>query len=55
MKAGDVETVGRVFREDGIGLLLGSWNAIVLALFYHAYIWVHMYCTEDPDMRILYK
>ena len=39
----------------GIGLLLGSWNAIVLALFYHAYIWVHMYCTEDPDMRILYK
>lgn len=39
----------------GIGLLTGSWNAIVLALFYHAYIWVHMYCTEDPDMRILYK
>ena len=39
----------------GIGLLLGSWNAIVLALFYHAYIWVHMYCTEDPDMRVLYK
>ncbi|MEO1920107.1 MAG: methyltransferase [Paracoccaceae bacterium] len=39
----------------GIGLLLGSWNALVLALFYHAYIWVHMYCTEDPDMRILYK
>jgi protein-S-isoprenylcysteine O-methyltransferase Ste14 len=39
----------------GIGLMLGSWNAIILALFYHAYIWVHMYCTEDPDMRILYK
>ena len=39
----------------GIGLLLGSWNALVLALFYHAYIWVHMYCTEEPDMRILYK
>ena len=39
----------------GIALLLGSWNAMVLALFYHAYIWVHMYCTEDPDMRILYK
>lgn len=39
----------------GIGLLLGSWNALVLALFYHAYIWVHMYSTEDPDMRILYK
>ena len=39
----------------GFGLLLGSWNALVLALFYHAYIWVHMYCTEDPDMRILYN
>ncbi|MEE9452754.1 MAG: methyltransferase [Paracoccaceae bacterium] len=39
----------------GIGLLLGSWNALVLALFYHAYIWVHMYCTEDPDMQVLYR
>ncbi len=38
----------------GIALVLGSWNALVLALFYHSYIWVHMYCTEDPDMRILY-
>jgi len=38
----------------GIAILLSSWNALVLALFYHAYIWVHMYCTEDPDMRILY-
>ena len=24
------------------------------ALFQHAYIWVHMYCTEAPDMRRLY-
>lgn len=39
----------------GIALLTGSWNALVLALFNHAYIWVHMYCTEDPDMRIIYK
>jgi hypothetical protein len=38
----------------GIALLTGSWNALVLALFNHAYIWVHMYCTEDPDMRIIY-
>ena len=30
----------------GIALLTGSWNALVLALFNHAYIWVHMYCTE---------
>lgn len=34
----------------GIALLFGSWNALVLALFQHAYIWVHMYCTEAPDM-----
>jgi hypothetical protein len=39
----------------GIALLTGSWNAVVLALFQHAYIWVHMYCTEDPDMQILYN
>ncbi len=38
----------------GIALLTGSWNALVLALFNHAYIWVHMYCTEEPDMRIIY-
>ncbi len=38
----------------GLALMLGSWNALVVALFYHAYIWVHMYCTEDPDMKILY-
>jgi hypothetical protein len=37
-----------------IALLFGSWNALVLALFQHAYIWVHMYCTEAPDMRRLY-
>lgn len=38
----------------GIALLCGSWNALVLALFQHAYIWVHMYCTETPDMRWIY-
>jgi len=37
-----------------IALLFGSWNALVVALFQHAYIWVHMYCTEAPDMRRLY-
>lgn len=37
-----------------IALLTGSWNAMILALFQHAYIWVHMYCTEDPDMKIIY-
>ena len=38
----------------GIALLFGSWNALALALFQHAYIWVHMYCTEAPDMRFIY-
>lgn len=38
----------------GIALLFDSWNALVLALFQHAYIWVHMYCTEKPDMRWIY-
>jgi len=38
----------------GIALLCGSWNALVLALFQHCYIWVHMYCTEKPDMEWIY-
>lgn len=38
----------------GIALLFGSWNALVVALFQHAYIWVHMYCTEAPDMTRIY-
>jgi len=38
-----------------IALLLQSRAALVYALFQHAYIWVHMYCTEGPDMRILYE
>ena len=38
----------------GIALLFGSWNALVVALFQHVYIWVHMYYTEKPDMARLY-
>jgi len=38
----------------GIALLCNSWNALVLALFQHSYIWVHMYCTEKPDMEWIY-
>jgi hypothetical protein len=38
-----------------VGLLAGSRAALVTALFQHAYIWVHMYCTENPDMEILYN
>ena len=37
-----------------IAFITNSWNAIVVALFQHAYIWVHMYCTESPDMRWIY-
>lgn len=37
-----------------IALLTGSRAALVSALFQHAYIWVHMYCTENPDMEIIY-
>jgi len=38
----------------GIALLFNSWNALIVALFQHAYIWVHMYCTEAPDMARIY-
>ncbi|MDJ0629862.1 MAG: methyltransferase [Rhodobacter sp.] len=38
----------------GIALMFGSWNALVAAAFQHAYIWVHMHCTEAPDMRWIY-
>ena len=37
-----------------IGLLMHSRAALAAALFQHAYVWVHMYCTEQPDMRVIY-
>ncbi|MDG2340702.1 MAG: methyltransferase [Paracoccaceae bacterium] len=37
-----------------IALIFNSWNALIVALFQHTYIWVHMYCTEQPDMRRIY-
>lgn len=37
-----------------ITLLIGSQAALSVALFQHAYIWVHHYCTEKPDMDIIY-
>ena len=36
------------------GLLLLSKGALIVALFNHAYIWVHYYCTERPDMKKIY-
>jgi len=37
-----------------IALLARSHVALVVALFQHAYIWVHYFCTEEPDMRLMY-
>jgi len=36
------------------GLLLFSKAALLAALFNHIYIWVHFYCTEQPDMQTIY-
>jgi len=36
------------------GLLLFSKAALVVAIFNHLYIWVHYYCTERPDMQVIY-
>ena len=36
------------------GLLLFSKAALVVALFNHIYIWIHYYCTERPDMKVIY-
>jgi len=37
-----------------IALLTNSWAALTACLFQHAYIWVHWYGTEQPDMQLLY-
>ena len=37
-----------------IALLLHSRAGLAIALFQHAYIWVHVYCTEEPDMRKIF-
>lgn len=36
------------------GLLLLSEAALIVALFNHLYIWVHYFCTERPDMDVIY-
>jgi hypothetical protein len=38
-----------------IGIITGSRIALSLAVFQHAYIWVHMFCTEEPDMQKIYE
>lgn len=37
-----------------IAFLLGSQAALSVALFQHAYIWVHQFCTEEPDAALIY-
>jgi len=36
------------------GLLFLSKAALLVAAFSHAYIWVHYYCTELPDIKRIY-
>lgn len=38
-----------------IGIAGASWLALVAAAFNHAYIWVHYFCTERPDMSLIYQ
>ena len=37
-----------------IAFLCGSTMALLVAAFQHTYIWVHMLCTENPDMDWIY-
>ena len=37
-----------------IALFTGSLAALGLALFQHVTIWAHYYCTEEPDMALIY-
>lgn len=38
-----------------IALVFDSQSALVTSAFSHAYIWVHYYATERPDMNYLYR
>ena len=38
-----------------IALFNLSLPALVAAVFQHLYIWVHYYCTEKPDMDMIYR
>lgn len=35
--------------------LAGSHAAVIAAMFQHGYIWVHWFCTEKPDMELIYR
>jgi len=36
------------------GLLWGSVSSLILGVFHFIYVWVHFYCTELPDMSVIY-
>lgn len=37
-----------------VALVFNSIAALIVAAFSHAYIWIHFYATEKPDMAFLY-
>lgn len=37
------------------GLVYESKAALLVALYSHIYIWVHYFCTELPDIKVIYK
>jgi len=37
-----------------LALAAGSGAALCSAAFQHAFIWAHYFCTEEPDMRLMY-
>jgi len=37
-----------------IGIAAASWLSLVVAALSHVYIWVHYFCTEKPDMDLIY-
>ena len=38
-----------------IAIGFNSTGAVIVAAFSHAYIWIHFYATEKPDMEYLYN
>ncbi len=36
------------------GLLWGSIASLALGIFHFIFVWVHYYCTELPDMAVIY-
>jgi protein-S-isoprenylcysteine O-methyltransferase Ste14 len=60
VKKGIFKYVGNSMYTFGLllfwiaGLLLASKAGLLAALFSHAYIWVHYYTVEKPDMKRIY-